>query len=90
MKTFIEYIHIFLFIIFKINVNMKNLDSLNDSPYYILFYNYALLLYFKRQYDDAFKIVERLNNQYSDVVDESLSRQINFLYAELLIQLRQV
>lgn len=71
-------------------LELDKLETLEDAPHSILFFNYAILLYYDKQYTECFRIVEKIYYHFSELLDERLFQEINFLLIELLIQLRQV
>jgi hypothetical protein len=71
-------------------LNFNKLKTLEDAQNCNLFFNYALTLYFNRQYSQCFKIIDKLYYQFSELVDEQLARKIHFLFVDLLIQMKQV
>ena len=71
-------------------LNFDKLETLEESQNVIYFYNYALLLYLNKQYGQCLQIVEKVYNQFMELIDERLCRQITILLIELLIQTHQV
>lgn len=74
----------------RVKLELGKLESLEDAPHSSLFFNYAILLYYNKQYTDCFRIVEKIYYHFSELLDERLFYDVNFLLVELLIQLRQV
>jgi hypothetical protein len=71
-------------------LDLKKLDTLDNSENCCLFYNYALLLYFNRKYSQCYKVINKIYNRFGEFLDDKLFREINFLYVRLLIHLKQV
>lgn len=69
---------------------MTKLETLEDLQHSIIFYNYAIILYYNKQYSECFKIIDKLYYQFNELLDENLFREINFIFVDLLIQLRKV
>jgi hypothetical protein len=74
----------------NVKLNLDKVETLEDSTYSILFYNYAVYLYANKQYSKCFKIIDKLYYQFNELLDAALLRQINLIFIELLVQKRQV
>jgi mannose-6-phosphate isomerase class I len=73
-----------------VKLGLDRLETLEDSHYAILFYNYAVYLYLNKQYSKCFKIVDKLYYQFNELLDARLLRHISLIFIELLVQKRQV
>jgi hypothetical protein len=70
---------------------LSRVDTLDEPQHCILFYNYAVLLFYtRRQYSTCVRILHKLHDQFADLLDDKLAAEIGMLYAELLIITRQV
>ncbi len=73
-----------------VKLNLDKVETLEDSTYSILFYNYAVYLYANKQYSKCFKIVDKLYYQFNELLEAALLRHISLIFVELLVQKRQV
>ena len=69
---------------------MDKTETLDDSNFAFLFYNYAVYLYFKKQYSKSLRIIDKLYYQFNELLDVKLLKNVSLIHADLLVQLRQV
>ena len=48
------------FLMFQCQVNLDNVNNLDDVDYCVVYYNYALILYYTKQYQFALTILDKL------------------------------
>lgn len=63
---------------------------MEDLQHSIIFYNYAVFLYYKKQYSDCYKIIDKLYYQFNELLDDKLFRELNFIFVDILIHLKKV
>jgi hypothetical protein len=73
----------------QVKLNLDELENLDEAQYCSIFYNYSVVLFFKQQYTKCLNIVEKLYYQFTATINEQLSRQIEIIYAQVLLQISQ-
>ncbi|CAF0738487.1 unnamed protein product [Brachionus calyciflorus] len=73
----------------QIKLDLSEPDTLEDLQHSFIFYNYSILLYYNKQYSSAFKIIDKLYYQFSELLDEKLFKEINFIFIDILIRLKK-
>lgn len=79
-----------IFFSIKINIDISQADNIEDLQHSFVFFNYAILLYYNKQYSDAYRIIEKLYKQFNELLDEKLFRELCFVYIDILIKLKKV
>lgn len=69
---------------------MAKFETFEDLQHSFIFYNYSILLYYNKQYSDAFKIIDKLYYQFKELLDEKLFKETSFVFVDILIKLKKV
>lgn len=72
----------------KCQVNLQDVNNLDDVDYCVIYYNYALLLFHTKQYQNALTLLDKLF-QFIEPLEENLRRKVLFLMVELYLATQQ-